>query len=290
MNNTFDFKRFSLLVKRQWVENKKLFLMASVILVGLGIIFYAMNMSWVDGGIRNFQKELFSFGLFVSGTIFTNYVFRDFYDKNSSTNFLLIPASHFEKLLNGLFYVFIFFPIVYFAFFGIVDLCFVKIGNSIIMSQVELPKVGGVYDLLNYTLYEKIVVFNTFSIEKMAERNYESLSDLLIVLSFWAITQAITILGSMFFERWALIKTGFSVFAIALIIGLFFNLIVKLSYGDLEAELQKLELQNNSIDGYYSLVSPISTFFSDVVKIIVKYVATPILLLIAYFKLKEKQV
>jgi hypothetical protein len=290
MNNTFDFNRFSLLVKRQWVENKKLFLMACVILMGLGIIFYALNMNWGDGGIRNFQKELFSFGLFASGTIFTNYVFRDFYDKNSSTNYLLIPASHFEKLLNGLFYVVIFFPIFYFLLFGIVDFCFVKIGNSIIMSNEKLPKVDGVYDLLNYTLYEKLVIFDSFSIEKMAERDYVNLTDFFIVLAFWAIAQSIVILGSMFFEQWALIKTGFSVFVIALIIGLFFNLVVKLSYGDLLDEARKVDLQTNNFDGYYNFVSPVSSFFDDMLKSMVKYVAVPLLLLIAFFKLKEKQV
>ncbi len=290
MNNTFDFNRFSLLVKRQWVENKNLFLMASVILTGLGIIFYALNMNWVNGSIRNFQKELCYFGLFLSGTIFTSYIFRDFHNKNASTNFLLIPASQFEKLLNGLFYAFIFFPIIYFLLFGIVDFCFVKIGNSIIISQEKLPKVDGVYDLLNYTLYEGIRFTDAVSIEEMAEKSYYSLTEFLFILLFWGIVQSIMILGSMIFEQWALIKTGFSVFVIALLIGLLFNLAIKLSYGDLYERLQQIETQNDNIDGYHNFVSPVSSFFNDMLKILAKYVAIPLILIIAYFKLKEKQV
>ena len=132
MNNTFDFNRFSLLVKRQWVENKKLFLMASFALFGLGLFAYSLSTNWDNGHIsESIQVICFMAGLFLAGTFFTNYIFKDFSDKNSTTHFLMTPSSHLEKLLSGSFYSFIAFPIIFFVIYSAIDYFFVGLANSV---------------------------------------------------------------------------------------------------------------------------------------------------------------
>lgn len=99
MNNTFDFNRFSLLVKRQWIENKKLFLMAIVILLGLIIMIYGFNLNIRDGVLVNVvsRMTLLIGSFFLVGSLFTNYILRYFSNKNDYTSFLLVTVSHFDK-------------------------------------------------------------------------------------------------------------------------------------------------------------------------------------------------
>jgi len=43
MNNTFDFGRFSLLIRRQWINFGRVYLMALGIVLGIFIAFYGYN-------------------------------------------------------------------------------------------------------------------------------------------------------------------------------------------------------------------------------------------------------
>ncbi len=269
MNNTFDFNRFSLLVKRQWIENKKLFLMASVILLGLGIVFYSFNMSFITGKLINGDARMviLTSSFFVVGTFFTNYILKDFSNKNSGTNFLLIPASHLEKLLNVAFYTFIIFPIVYWLLSYTIDFAFVSIGNNIMSN----------YDNVNgLPLVEK----NEFWLNASSKKDTWSKS---LIFGIWLIVQSPFVLGSIIFEGWAYIKTGFAgiiiFFLIYLIAGIAFEILVT----DMA---HQVEVNSSS----YLQIKPTRDSLENMTILCLKYVFTPILLLITYFKLKEKQV
>ena len=141
MNNIFDFNRFSLLVKRQWVENKKLFLMASFGIVGIIIVIDSLLMRWEYGYIDVIPRfSIFLLSFYFGGSVFTNYVFKDLSDKNISTSFLLVPASHFEKFLTGVLYAFVVFSMVFLTLFYVVDLGFVSVGNSIRESLIAVGR------------------------------------------------------------------------------------------------------------------------------------------------------
>ena len=263
MNNFFNYHRFALLVKRQWVENRRLFLMALATLLGLGIFFYSFNINWEHGVLFRLESRMIIFylGLFLAGSFFTNYIFRDLSDKNSTTSFLLVPASHFEKQMSALFYVFVVFPIIFFILFLIIDYSFVSIGNNI-MNDLK-DKTG--------------LMPNKILLEYLKSND----ARLDVTILTWIGVQAFVILGSTTFTGWSYIKTGFTGFAILFVIVLFVGLMQKLFLDDLSNELGGT---------HYFQIKPTRDMLNGYVMFGLKYAIAPLLLVIAYFKLKEKQV
>lgn len=271
MNNTFDFNRFSLLVKRQWVENKKLFLMEILILVGLEIVFYTLSSEFEKAQLgATIQFVVFFIGFFICGALFTNSIFKDFSDRNSTTGFLLTPASHLEKLMNGTLFSLIVFPIVFLTVFYILDNAFVSYLNyshDLLIQKYPLKFKG----------WKENVPFFTQLLEK---------PDAFINQYFasWLVTQIFVIVGSITFNRWSLIKTGVFGLALLFAVGLISTYVFDFFIEDVETKAQA------SVQNIYSLISPTREFLRDITIMGFKYVLSPILLLIAYFKLKEKQV
>ena len=271
MNNTFDFNRFSLLVKRQWVENKKLFLMASLALLGLGIVGYTLSTNWNNGQISEaIQVMSFMGGLFFAGTLFTNYIFKDFSDKNSTTHFLMTPSSHLEKLLSGGFYSFIIFPIVFLSIYFALDYFFVGFANSFH------------YDLVTKKLIrDGSWKNNNIFFELLLDKPKTFLQPL---IGMWLMAQSVTIIGTFMFTRWAYIKTTFIILAFIIILGFLVNYVFDFMIDGLDE--QAVAKTHN----FYLLIKPTKDLVAEITIMCLKYIIPPILLLIAYFKLKEKQV
>ncbi|PWK16813.1 hypothetical protein LV89_04695 [Arcicella aurantiaca] len=272
MNNSFNYTRFSLLVKRQWVENKKLFLMASFALFGLGVIFYSLSTNWEIGQISDVTRPMFLVGgLYIAGSFFTNYLLKDFADKNASTNFLLIPASHLEKLLSVCVYSFFAFPILIFIIFFVTDYFFVHLANSVHASLV----------LKNHIVNDKSWQENELWYKQMFEKTDDFVYAL---IGSWFITQTFTMVGSIMFIRWSYIKTAFIGFAVILTLILCSNFVMGLLIGEFD------RMPESSKHGFYLQVKPTRDFLEMLIRMAMKFVFTPILLLIAFLKLKEKQV
>jgi glucan phosphoethanolaminetransferase (alkaline phosphatase superfamily) len=269
MNNTFDFNRFSLLVKRQWVENKKLFLMASFGIMGILIVINSLIMKWEYGYFNDSGRfSIFLLSLFFGGSIFTNYVFKDISDKNSSTSFLLVPASHFEKFLTGVFYAFVVFPIVFLTLFYLIDFGFVSIGNNI---SEGLMATKGYRGTKNIQLHS--FMMNSKSIREMSGQ----------IVGFWLVIQAFVLAGAAQFEGRSYIKTAFMGFALLFLIAFVIYLSNKFLLSDITEQFQN--------KGYSrELVKPTKDMIGGILGIFLIYVLPPILLVTAYLKLKEKQV
>ena len=265
MNNTFDFNRFSLLVKRQWIENKKLFLMASFGIVGIIIVIDSLLMRWEYGYIDTIPRfSIFLLSFYFGGSVFTNYVLKDLSDKNSSTSFLLVPASHFEKFLTGTFYAFIIFPTVFLTLFYVVDYGFVNIGNNI-KDGLKVPSVK------NIQLHTYII--NNKNIREMLGE----------IVGFWLVIQAFILMGAAQFEGRSYIKTAFMGFALLFLIGFVIYVSNKFLLSDITEQFQN--------KGYSrELVKPTKDMIGGILGICLIYVLPPILLVTAYLKLKEKQV
>jgi len=276
MNNTFDFTRFSLLVKRQWVENKKLFLMASFALFGLGVVCYSFNMSFITGKLSHaIQPSSFILGIFLSGTIFTNFLLKEFSDKNATTSFLQIPASHFEKLACVILYSFIIFPIAYVLIFNVLDFTMVGVSNNIMSNYITLN--------IHEKLEKSIPFFEQFIIESEKSRTIKSNihTTEYDVLAIWFLPMSFLILGSIFYSRLSLIKTIFTGLIILLSVYLMYGFLFKTLIGDLSNQLAGTRIDELMT----TRKSLVVTIWSSL-----KYGLTPMLLIIAYFKLKEKQI
>src|SRR6185312_1083045 len=128
MNQSFDAGRWWLLVAKHWSENSKKYVLAMIAITGLMLLWFVIIM--LDSVNRGFnasmQTSSYYFGLFLGGCLYASILFADLGSKTRGLNFLVVPASHLEKLLCALFYaVFVFF-VCYTAAFYMVDFIMVK--------------------------------------------------------------------------------------------------------------------------------------------------------------------
>ena len=130
-NQTFDFRRFSLLLQKElWTGNKK-----PPIIVG-AVFGLLMLFAWFmieTGEYKYLNFNLFSFLLFGGGFIFTSIIYYEFNDKTGTHHYLSLPASTFEKYLSKWFITAVLFPIVFVLLFWI----YVKLGDRLYYSYTE---------------------------------------------------------------------------------------------------------------------------------------------------------
>lgn len=109
-NQTFDLRRFSLLLKKElWTGNKKPLIVAGAVFGFL--ILFAWSMTASNNGYEFLNFNLFPIVLFGGGFIFTSVAFYEFNDKTGTHHYLSLPASHFEKFLSKWLITAILFPI-----------------------------------------------------------------------------------------------------------------------------------------------------------------------------------
>ncbi|MCH5600361.1 hypothetical protein [Niabella ginsengisoli] len=114
MTANFSFSRLGKLIVKQWVENRRLYLMSTLALLGLlGIVF----LIWVATNGRRYDEDSLlitgMFGLFITGAVFASTTFSMLGSKDKGIYWISFPASHAEKLLANLFFNVIVFTLVY---------------------------------------------------------------------------------------------------------------------------------------------------------------------------------
>lgn len=256
MNNFFSYERFSLLVKRQWTENYFILMMGVVVYASIVAVIYSINFD-VESNFtlnKSAQTSMFVLGLFAGGTLFANYIFKDFGNKTQTLSFLMTPASHFEKLCVGLFYSLVAFPITFLFVFGAVDYTFVALsGNK-----------------SNDILYNIIL---------------DAYKEYSIFINLWVTLQVFVLLGAIYFSKMSYVKTAFTGFLIIAAGGLLEYLFFKIIIGDDSLHSHV----NLSSENRHNLSAEFN-FVNDTTKFISYYLLAPFLAIVAYFKLKEKEV
>jgi hypothetical protein len=274
MNQYFEISRFNLLVKRIWVENYRFFFMAFSIMIGLGITFYRLSFNTYTGIVGNVQESYFVVGFLIGGTLFANYIFKDFSQSNQTLSYLLLPASHIEKLLSGLFYVFVLFPIIYTLAFLLVDYVFISYAESVRLSISQGSN------------KQMVTEVNRFLIERVSGKSSVHFPNKMLGVGLIANLYAFAVLGAIFYTRMSYVKTFFTGFAILVCIGLLSYILHKLCITNLE---DRSDFINLSKENYANLL-PTTSFLLEATFIGITYFLTPFLIIVSYFKLKEKEV
>ena len=255
MNQFFDFKRFNLLVLKHWAVNKKRYSLSVLALIGLLIIWFVFALIIGDDKLMSadFQQMTFYFGLFVLGTFYASQYYHDLGSKPKGSNFLLVPASTFEKFLCSLLFTAVLFFIVFTSAFYLVDVLMVSIANS--LPGIDLPEA-------------KATVINIFDISPFSSDDNTTLNFLLIFFSI----QSIFLLGSVYFKKYNFIKTiisGFIIWFILFLLTYFFYHQFFPEGNDQGAPLPKW----------------LGTLLKSVI-----YAIAPLLWIVTYYSLKQKQV
>lgn len=257
MNNSFSFSRLRLLIKKQWFDHARLYSLSVLALIGLLAVIFIF---WAIANEHHYNADdtyvIFFILLFGSGTIFASHTFGELSDKAKGTYWLSIPATHFEKLLCGLFYSLIVFLAAYMASFFLV--------RQITLAIIRLNPVN--------------------IIEPVNEINRVAT----ILCYAFVAAQSLFILGSVYFEKYAFVKTTLS----ALFILLFFMLTTTIVVKNVIPDNGEMEsITSFSIYGEPGMkIYRLAPWIEDGIIVLAKYIWAPVFWVAAYFRLKEKEI
>lgn len=278
MNNTFHLPRFLLLLRKTLLERPLQtsgIVLLNFIVIALLYAFLRDIIGW-DGT----QNLTFLWGFIFGGCYLSAAMFNYFSTNANGSAFLTLPCSTLEKwlcafLISGVLYV-----IVYVAFFKTLDFAFVQYYHSHLNPRE-----------LHYT--EKMEAVQFFSLtERFANTSYMIYANLV----------ASMLVGSLYFNRLAFIKTGLALcaafvgmFAINYLLAeVFFNDIndafpfshvsIRLPSPGIVQESSLMMRPQNEI-GDITLPPP----FDTIHQILIRFAVPAILCLTSLVRLKEKE-
>jgi len=263
MNNTFQIKRFARLVKKTFLERPVQMFGFTGLLLALSLILYSIIKTF--GGFGAAQNITFIWGLSGGGFFLASFVFGYFSSNAMGSTFLTLPSSNFEKWLCGVLITGVFYPVIFLLFFRLVDSSFVGIYRH------GLDPAGPFYKQLYQSVY--IFDFNGFVAWK--------------VYPMYAFLAGSMLVGSLYFNKVAFIKTaiGISILIIG-VIGINW-LMATLFFGHINnaAPFNSVAIPAGKEEGSVELPRG----FVDIINNGVWYVLPPILWLLAFTRLREKE-
>jgi len=251
MNTTFSFNHLGLLIKRYFVENKQRELSFWGIVI---VVFMIMHESTAI--------EVF---FYVSGFIFAARMFKIFSYTPGGMHYLLIPATHFEKLITAILLSTVYFFIMLLISYSIGNALGTTLGNLIFNMQNPVS----------------LDLFQMESITKVWANQVVTHNGLVSIYLNFALIQSVFLLGSVYFKKNAMGRTFLTFIFITIVIGLIEVLILRVTFGTFSLTGQNMNL---TISG-----DNLFPGFEQAGKI-VKYLMIPFFWVVAYFRLTEKQV
>lgn len=162
----------SLLIKRQFKENFKIYGIGLFVLLALLLFMFLLVHQWQDSFSGAVQNGVFIIGLFIGGGIFSNAMFHEFSSPQSGMWLLSIPAKHSEKVVTSIIMSTLFFLLVYLPLFYLADLLYLTLINKLGFQTVLNPFKDNFYQffflylLFNGFVLLGSVVFNKHSFIK----------------------------------------------------------------------------------------------------------------------------
>lgn len=264
MTANFSFSRLVQLIKKQWIENARLYIFSVLALLGLlGLVF----LFWITTSGDQYQEDgayiIFIGGLFIAGTVFASMSFSMLGDKAKGTYWLGFPASHLEKLLCMIFYCAIVFTIVYVGcFFAVKSIAFAYVRQIVAdaPAQYSLRKIDW-SDPKGFIQVMKVFGFGFFAV------------------------QAFYLLGSVYFSRYSFILTTVIGAAMMFAFGLYLTYLVNNAFPDGYSWNGSYVRNFNEMKNY-----SLSSSVQDLLIFAVKYVWAPLFWVATWYRLKEKQI
>lgn len=258
MNNSFNIHRFNLLLKRQWLEFGKIFLITLVVAVGIFVAFYGLTLLPLQT-IREipyrlrFREPLYLIFGFLFISIIASTYFAHLGQKSKAIIDLLIPASTLEKLLAGILFTSILSTLSFTLLFYVTDFAFISYIKTHFLSSKSAED------------FENIKGFFT----QNDFRNF---------IPFYAMPLVVTsvfMLGSIYFNRFHYIKTAI---CIMLFGGILTYILSKASEVLFSGKIQTGMGNNHGKDSF------------EWIALVILLIFTLITWTISYVRLKEKEV
>ncbi len=276
MNQMFNFQRWNLLIAKHWADNRKRYSLSIIAFVGLLLVwflFVAIS-DPVDPFAPGLQQVTYFFSLFLVGPFYASQYFRDLGSRPKGINYLLTPASVFEKFLCGWLYALVLFFVVFTALFYLVDVIVVSLANMFHASYVT-PADG--------VIAKKAEVVNVFTMG--GDREPVSLYLLLIYMA----VQSAALLGSVYFSQYSYIKTAITIcllFILLYIIESWFSRNL-MPQGVIRNEFTFYQVK---VDEDTSKLVTLPKWVGTIIGVLLQFGFPPIFWASTYFRLKEKEV
>jgi len=187
MNNTFNIKRFALLFKKTLLEKSmQMFGFTGLIFLFILILYYLMKTFATFQAAQNIS---FLWGLVGGDFILASFVFNYFSSTASGSSYLTLPVSSFEKWLCAIVITCILYPLIFMVFYRIMDAGFVAAYHN------SLDPNGPFYK----ARYDSVYLF--------------SFNDRLprITYPMFLIFSGIMVVGSLYFNKVALVKVALGI-------------------------------------------------------------------------------
>jgi hypothetical protein len=204
MNDIFSLQRFGWLMRKIIIERTAQILGTIGLCISIAFIFYAMT--YLLQGVAVAQNAAFLVGLTLGGPLVASIVFGYFGNNATGASFLTLPASILEKWLSGVLIVGVIYFLIFLLCFRLMDFAFVAhYHNSL---DLHLPYYNEQYDAVHILSFTEFVATSTY----------------LMFFNF----SGLIMLGALFFNKAAFVKTAFIICGI--IVGAFLLnfLVVKL--------------------------------------------------------------
>jgi hypothetical protein len=257
-NNIFNWKRFQLLFRQHFIHNSQFLLLATGAYIG--VIFIVLSIAQVGNGLQPHRLEVFQAFLmtFVTlfGILYVGHAFPAFRSKESTISYLMIPASALEKFV--------------FEFIGRIGIILLTLP---LLYWVTFHVQGYFFSIFTDLNFEPVGVQHLYTID-------EDVPGLIYLMVTGAILFALSLAftGAAMFTKQPLVK---SLFAVAMVIMFFvgysYIVIEHLGVGKYNPPEHMMLIPVNE----HSALSSIT---------VALFIATLVMLFVAYRKLKEREV
>jgi hypothetical protein len=254
MNTTFNFNRLGLLLKRYFIENKT----TEMTYWGILILVFTL--------IHN--AETARTIIYIMGFIFAAKQFKIFAYTPGGMHYLLIPATHLEKLVCNILLTTVYFFTMITISYSIGNIIGTYLYNIVLsisnpvswefFGSTDVHSVGNNIDLLQGNVFLNMIVK-------------------------FLVIQSIFMLGSVYFKRNAIGKTLLTLFAFTIFIGIIEVFFLKGIFGEMSfaRNMHSFSFNADNSDLQESFRYGLNIF---------NYLLIPFLWIVTYFRLKEKQV
>ena len=294
MTQSFDARRWWLLVTKHWSENKKKYSLSLLAIGGL-LLLWGMFLIFSGRHAPNWEVQVNSYyiGLYVVGCLYASLLFADLGSKTRGLNYLVVPASHAEKLACNLFYGIVVFFCCYTALYYVVDVLTVKTGNALAYSDW----------LSRHAAKETFNPQRVANLFGAGDHLDELTGYSIYLLLFYLVLQSAFIYGSLFFARFSFIKTVLSLMLIALLVSLVVSKLIEpiLPPGTFKNNLAifqvftvKPSTEGNGVmiysDPSTDKIVSLPTWIGQLLTLLLKFAFAPLLWLASFYRLKEKEI
>lgn len=263
-NNVFNLRRMQYYLQKHATDHLRFYLMGALAIFGLsttiGIVALYTHNRFTE--VSNFMP-FYYIGLFLGGLLFTSRAFNELASKEKGIDYLMLPASQFEKFLT----LFLISTIGYFAFYHLSCYLSFKIIENV-----------------QFSLIRQTITRDYQFITDPDEKKY-------IYYSYF-ILQSIFLLGATYFHKYSFLKTVFCIFIFLFGLYVINSIVITLLFG-FKGGFWRRSIPFvlvNSPMSWHTQTYLIPHWLLDVYLFIIRFILAPVFWTIAYFRLKDQEI